>query len=114
MTIFLLSPQICIEWACVVFGEVVDSSTPFGLCSFRRRTHRTRTVSSFLPGVQVIFFICSLKLIPLLQVLDAGTKDFPSIATSTVSPLASSLFRIEGVTNVFFSTDFITVTKVFF
>ena len=43
--------------------------------------------------------------------LDQGTLEFLAPAESKDSPLASRLFEIDGVTGVFFGTDFISVTK---
>ena len=54
----------------------------------------------------------SLKFIPGVKVLESGTLDFPNPMSARGSPLARQLFRIEGVKGVFFSSDFITVTKV--
>ncbi len=53
----------------------------------------------------------TLKFLPGLTVLEAGTADFPSAESADKSPLAERLFKIEGVTGVFFGRDFITVTK---
>ncbi|MDT0682440.1 NifU family protein [Roseicyclus sp. F158] len=53
----------------------------------------------------------TLKFLPGQTVLDAGTADFPSPDTAGKSPLASRVFGVDGVTGVFFGTDFITVTK---
>jgi len=53
----------------------------------------------------------SLKFVPGVQVLESGTADFPSKESCQRSPLAKLLFRIEGVSGVFLSTDFITITK---
>lgn len=53
----------------------------------------------------------TLKFLPGQPVLDAGTADFPSSDTAGPSPLAQRIFAVEGVTGVFFGTDFITVTK---
>ncbi|CAF0974315.1 unnamed protein product [Didymodactylos carnosus] len=53
----------------------------------------------------------SLKFLPGKQVLDSGTKDFPTIQSAYCSPLAKQLFRIEGIKSIFFGNDFITVTK---
>lgn len=39
------------------------------------------------------------------------TMDFSSIRYATVSPLATQLFQIDGVTRVFYGSDFISVTK---
>eukprot|EP00274_Cyanoptyche_gloeocystis_P006770 CAMPEP_0196667884 /NCGR_PEP_ID=MMETSP1086-20130531/65324_1 /TAXON_ID=77921 /ORGANISM="Cyanoptyche gloeocystis , Strain SAG4.97" /LENGTH=196 /DNA_ID=CAMNT_0042005249 /DNA_START=229 /DNA_END=819 /DNA_ORIENTATION=- len=48
---------------------------------------------------------------PGKAVLDSGTLDFPSAREAMRSPLAKSLFQIEGVKGVFFGQDFVTVTK---
>lgn len=53
----------------------------------------------------------TLKFLPGRVVMPAGTADFPSSETATRSPLAQSLFSIDGVSGVFFGSDFITVTK---
>jgi Fe-S cluster biogenesis protein NfuA len=53
----------------------------------------------------------TLKFLPGSEVMKSGTADFPSRETAARSPLAERLFRLEGVTGVFFGSDFITVTK---
>lgn len=53
----------------------------------------------------------SLKFVPGVQVLDSGTVNFSNSQAAFCSPLARSLFRIQGVTGVMFGPDFITVTK---
>ena len=53
----------------------------------------------------------TLKFLPGQTVLDAGTADFPTAETAGESPLAQRIFAVNGVTGVFFGTDFITVTK---
>lgn len=53
----------------------------------------------------------TLKFLPGQTVLDAGTADFPSATTADKSPLATRIFAVDGVTGVFFGTDFVTVTK---
>ncbi|MEM1272994.1 MAG: NifU family protein [Pseudomonadota bacterium] len=53
----------------------------------------------------------TLKFLPGQAVLDAGTADFPSQEAAANSPLAARLFAVDGVTGVFFGTDFVTVTK---
>ena len=53
----------------------------------------------------------TLKFLPGQTVLDMGTADFPTAEAATKSPLAQRVFAVEGVTGVFFGTDFVTVTK---
>lgn len=53
----------------------------------------------------------SLKFLPGLDVLGGGTANFPDRDSAGRSPLATRLFEIDGVTNVFFGSDFVTVTK---
>jgi len=53
----------------------------------------------------------SLKFVPGEQVLESGTVNFPNAQSAFCSPLARSLFRIEGVQGVMFGPEFITVTK---
>ena len=53
----------------------------------------------------------TLKFLPGQAVLDAGTADFPSSEAASASPLAERLFGVDGVSGVFFGTDFVTVTK---
>ncbi len=53
----------------------------------------------------------TLKFLPGRAVLTDGTADFRDSETAEQSPLASQLFAIDGITGVFFGSDFITVTK---
>jgi Fe-S cluster biogenesis protein NfuA len=53
----------------------------------------------------------TLKFLPGQTVLEMGTADFPAPDSAAASPLATRLFAVEGVTGVFFGTDFVTVTK---
>ncbi len=53
----------------------------------------------------------TLKFLPGRSVLEAGTADFPAPDTAEKSPLASRIFAVDGVSGVFFGTDFVTVTK---
>ena len=53
----------------------------------------------------------TLKFLPGQTVLEMGTADFPTADTSDTSPLAQRIFAVEGVSGVFFGTDFVTVTK---
>lgn len=40
-----------------------------------------------------------------------GSREFPNARAAMSSPLAKRLFAIDGVTGVFFGSEFITVTK---
>ncbi|MCQ0092050.1 NifU family protein [Roseovarius sp. M141] len=53
----------------------------------------------------------TLKFLPGQTVLPAGTADFPSAENAGASPLATRIFAVDGVTGVFFGSDFVTVTK---
>jgi Fe-S cluster biogenesis protein NfuA len=53
----------------------------------------------------------TLKFLPGQTVLEMGTADFPNADAASKSPLAARVFAVEGVTGVFFGTDFVTVTK---
>lgn len=53
----------------------------------------------------------TLKFLPGQTVLEMGTADFPNAEAADASPLALRLFAVEGVSGVFFGTDFVTVTK---
>lgn len=53
----------------------------------------------------------TLKFLPGQTVLESGTADFPSAEAAGKSPLADRIFRVQGITGVFFGHDFVTVTK---
>ncbi len=53
----------------------------------------------------------TLKFLPGLPVMGAGTADFPAAELAGPSPLASFLFTLPGVARVFLGGDFVTVTK---
>ena len=53
----------------------------------------------------------SLMFLPGKSLLESGSKNFASAREAMASPLAKRLFAIDGVTQVFYGTDFITVTK---
>lgn len=50
-------------------------------------------------------------MLTLGMVLQAGSMQFGNARESMKSPLAKKLFQIDGVTSVFFGSDFVTVTK---
>ncbi|KAI9097394.1 scaffold protein Nfu/NifU N terminal-domain-containing protein [Phlyctochytrium arcticum] len=53
----------------------------------------------------------SLKFKPGVPVLHQSTAEFLNARDAQQSPLAVSLFRIDGVQSVFYGPDFITITK---
>jgi Fe-S cluster biogenesis protein NfuA len=53
----------------------------------------------------------TLKFLPGRSVLGDGTLDMRDKSEAVHSPLAQRLFAVDGVTGVFFGSDFITVTK---
>jgi Fe-S cluster biogenesis protein NfuA len=53
----------------------------------------------------------TLKFLPGRTVLGEGTLEFRDRDTAGRSPLAEKLFGIQGVTRVFYGSDFVTVTK---
>ena len=53
----------------------------------------------------------TLKFLPGKVVMNEGTAFFQSIDKVSNSPLAKRLFDVDGVTGVFFGSDFITITK---
>ncbi len=53
----------------------------------------------------------TLKFMPGQPVLRKGVRDYKDPSQASDSKLARSLFEIEGVTGVFFGSDFISVTK---
>ena len=52
----------------------------------------------------------TLKFLPGQQVMPAGTREFTTPEQAEASPLAQALFDTGEVTNVFFGTDFVSVT----
>ena len=53
----------------------------------------------------------TLKFLPGRDVLVGEPRDFRSAEDAGVSPLASGLFSIPGVTGVFLGSDFVSVSK---
>ncbi len=53
----------------------------------------------------------TLKFLPGMIVMEAGIAEFGTKDEATISPLSESIFKVDGVTNVFFGRDFISVTK---
>lgn len=53
----------------------------------------------------------TLKFLPGKPVTGDGTAEFREAEAAQVSPLARSLFEVDGVARVFFGPDFVTVTR---
>ncbi|GAB4855156.1 NifU-like protein 4, mitochondrial [Ancistrocladus abbreviatus] len=53
----------------------------------------------------------SLMFYPGKPVMEVGSADFPNARVAMNSPLAKALFGVDGITRVFFGSDFVTVTK---
>ncbi len=53
----------------------------------------------------------TLKFLPGREVMPSGTANFPDLDSAQASPLARELFKISGVSAIFFGSDFITVSK---
>ncbi|MDB5561916.1 MAG: NifU family protein [Hyphomicrobiales bacterium] len=53
----------------------------------------------------------TLKFLPGRDVLVGEPRDFRTPEAALISPLASGLFEIPGVTGIFLGSDFISVTK---
>ena len=53
----------------------------------------------------------TLKFLPGRDVVAGEPRDFRSAADASVSPLASGLFSVPGVTGVFLGSDFVSVSK---
>ena len=53
----------------------------------------------------------TLKFLPGRDVLVGEPRDFRDAAAAAVSPLATALFEVPGVTGVFLGSDFVSVSK---
>ncbi len=53
----------------------------------------------------------TLKFLPGRTVMPEGTLDLRDASAATNAPLARALFSVEGVSGVFFGSDFVSVTK---
>ncbi|XP_022841904.1 nifU-like protein 4, mitochondrial [Olea europaea var. sylvestris] len=86
-------------------ASLKSSLRPFQWNHFQgqRRTMFIQTQSTPNPS--------SLMFYPGKPVMEAGSADFPNARSAMNSPLAKSLFGIDGITRVFFGSDFVTVTK---
>ncbi|KAL5540367.1 hypothetical protein UlMin_043036 [Ulmus minor] len=78
-------------------------SGKWGIIGGQKRTMFIQTQSTPNPS--------SLMYYPGKPVMDVGSADFPNARAAMNSPLARALYGIDGVTRVFFGSDFVTVTK---
>lgn len=69
----------------------------------QRRTMFIQTQSTPNPS--------SLMFYPGKPVMEVGSADFPNARSAMNSPLAKALYGIDGISRVFFGSDFVTVTK---
>ena len=53
----------------------------------------------------------TLKFLPGRVVMEEGTAFYENLSECANSSLAKNLFSVEGVSGVFFGSDFITITK---
>jgi Fe-S cluster biogenesis protein NfuA len=53
----------------------------------------------------------TLKFLPGRPVLEKGVAEFVDAEAARVSPLASRIFAVEGVSGVYLGADFVSVTK---
>lgn len=53
----------------------------------------------------------TIKFLPGQTIIEKGTIDFSSVKDAEKSPLAKRLFALVGVVRVFFSADFVSVSK---
>lgn len=53
----------------------------------------------------------TIKFIPGQVVMTKGNAEFRDVADTARSPLATRLFRIDGVSSVFLAGDFVSVTR---
>lgn len=54
----------------------------------------------------------AIKFYPSCEIMQKGSAEFTKADDYSISPLANSLFEIEGIDKLFFSSNFITVTKL--
>ncbi|KAL3838090.1 hypothetical protein ACJIZ3_022681 [Penstemon smallii] len=89
------------------------------LTSLKSSLHGASHLNHFQGGKKRSMFIqtqstpnpASLMFYPGKPVMESGSADFPNARTAMSSPLAKTLFGIDGITRVFFGSDYVTVTK---
>jgi Fe-S cluster biogenesis protein NfuA len=95
-----------------LFGESEATTTPAARSAAPSpRTIATSRLASMFIQTQNTPNPSSLMFLPGEPVLEKGGHNFASAREAMASPLAKRLFVIDGVENVFFGTEFITVSK---
>lgn len=84
----------------------------------RPRREVYRTLAMLAPQRRTMFIQTettpnddALKFLPGCTVMERGTAEFLDKRTAMASPLAKSLFGLDGVTGVFYGPDFVSVNK---
>jgi len=85
----------------------IVNCSPFS--RFQKRTLFVLTEST--PNPESLKFKPGVPVLALTPDGKTNTLNYPSYKSAQKSPLAKLLFQIEGVKNVFFSTDYISITK---
>ncbi|KAL0743043.1 hypothetical protein Bca4012_084556 [Brassica carinata] len=97
----------------------ISAATNFPTNSSDSRSSSLPQKWAFLGGQRRTMFIqtqstpnpSSLMFYPGKPVMEVGSADFPNVRSALGSPLAKSIYSIDGVVRVFFGSDFVTVTK---
>ncbi|XP_071722748.1 nifU-like protein 4, mitochondrial [Rutidosis leptorrhynchoides] len=91
------------RFACSIMPMQEFQSLRFVVVAWQRRSMFIQTQSTPNPS--------SLMFYPGKPVMEVGSSDFPNARSAMNSPLAKALFGIDGVTRIFYGSDFVTVTK---
>ncbi|CAB4299278.1 unnamed protein product [Prunus armeniaca] len=84
-------------------SESPFTSMKWGFLGGQKRSMFIQTQSTPNPA--------SLMFYPGKPVMEVGSADFPNARSAMNSPLAKALYGIDGITRVFYGSDFVTVTK---
>lgn len=92
-------------------GRAIKAMTTTTTTTRRRWEIKVRGYREIFIQTQTTPNPMSMMFQPGKEVYADGSKNFSSAREAMRSPLARKLFAIDGVTNVFFGSDFVTVTK---
>lgn len=84
--------------------KAISNSLKLGTVNVQRRGMFIQTQTTPNPN--------SLMFVPGRTVMETGSANFANRRDGMKSPLASKLFENDGISAVFFGSDFVTVTKV--